>query len=129
MASRVVYHATHKSNVAEIEENGFTVSNEGTVNIYGRGVYFWELEEDAKAYGRNRFSNDYGIVRARLTIDKGENAVVWNSRYRFQSPDTISRNLVRRNIEIIVIPNHLIEDTTFGFARGDAYCFLVDLHN
>lgn len=104
------------------------MSDNGTSNIYGRGIYFWELEEDAEAYGKRIFKENAAIVKSKFIATR-KNSVIWNSRYKYQSPDTIARNLIQRGIKVVIIPNDKIEDTTFTFAKGDALCYLVDLYS
>ena|SRR5579871_273808 len=121
-----VFHATRSAFVPSLRRDGFLVGKHGSRNIYGRGIYFWELEEDAESYGRMLYEDDARIVGIKLAVSR-ENSIVWDSKYRHEDPDTIARNLIERGKRIVIIPNHLIEDTTFLFAKGDALCYLIDL--
>lgn len=126
MSEITVYHATPYGNGSSIVNNGWEVTRSG-VNIYGRGIYFWELIEDAHSYGEEKFG-DYEIVEETIPFTS-ENHVIYSHKKAVDNHiDDIAQSLLSKNIDVIVIPNPYIETTTMIKAKGKAYLWLVDMN-
>lgn len=127
MSYITVYHTTPRGNARRIVEKGWEVTLAGT-NIYGRGIYFWELVEDAHVYGHDRFGpSAYEIVAEAIPITS-ENSVTYDhDRARGRTIDGIAKGLLRRTIDVVVISNPQIEGSTLSRARGRAFLWLVDI--
>lgn len=127
MSRKTVYHTTALGNGKLIEKNGWTVDRSG-VNIFGRGIYFWEFKEDAHSYGIQRYGkNNYDIVAEDIPINRN-NSEIWDYyKARNSHIDQIALSLKARGVNVLIIKNPVIESATMPKAKGKAYVWLVDI--
>jgi hypothetical protein len=120
----IAYHTTSFGVGRLILEEGYRIWSR-TPALYGRGIYFWQLKKDAHSYGETAYSGNYDIVAEELPI-KLNNCLKYDLPIPILDPNAatqISHELIKLGIDVLIIPNPFIEDTTHS-AKGDAYCYL-----
>lgn len=124
-----LYHTTKLGNAELIVQNGWKVTYSG-INIYGRGIYFWEKYEDAHNYGMQNYGKEnYEILSEDIPIHSNNSIVYDYKRARNSHIDQIAQSLLKRGIEVIIISNPKIKDSTMQSAKGKAYLWLVDMNH
>lgn len=124
-----VYHTTSLGNGERIVRDGWIVDRSGT-NIYGRGIYFWEYTSDAHRYGSERFGKGkYEIIEETIPVHDRNSVVFSHSRARGSHIDSIAQGLLARGVDVVVISNPHITDTTMSAASGRAFLWLVDIRS
>jgi hypothetical protein len=122
-----VYHTTALGNGDLIEKNGWEVDYTG-INVFGRGIYFWESYDDAHRYGQFRYgNNNYEILSEDIPVTQHNSVSYDYNKARNSHIDSIAQGLISRGINVIIIPNPQIEDVTMAQAKGKAYLWLVDI--
>lgn len=124
--ARTVFHTTRKGNGKLITENGWEVTYAGW-NIYGRGIYFWDLMDDAHRYGKERFDGVYDIVSEDIPITPSNSVTYDHAKAASSHIDSIAKGLLSRGIDVIIISNPQIAQSTLSRAKGKAYLWLVDI--
>lgn len=126
MSTFTVYHATRKGSGDRIINDGYWIDRSGPA-LYGHGTYFWEKYDDAVEYGKVCFGDDgYEIMDQKIEVNS-RNSVTYDRRKARGSPGDIASGLLARGIEVMIIPNPLIESSTMRSAKGRAYCCLIEL--
>jgi hypothetical protein len=130
MATNVitVYHATKKGNGRKIEKSGWLVGENTRIGqVYGRGIYFWDLIEDAHTFAAIYLNNDYDIVSENIPLVDGYYEYYDRSRRNTNDPDIIAQGCLRRGIHCLIIPRAYMDESTM-MAQGRAYVWLVDIN-
>lgn len=127
MGRKRIYHTTGRGSGKLIKKYGWSVDYSG-INIFGRGIYFWELKKDAHRYGIYRYGKgNYDIVAENIPINRN-NSEVWDYyKARKSDIDQIAIRLKARGVHVLIINNPVIESTTMPKAKGKAYVWLVDI--
>ena len=124
-----VYHCTKLGNGTRIEQDGWVVPNNiYNGQVYGRGIYFWELINDAHEFGRLWYGNDnYEIIEETIPLIDGEYEY-YDHNKRIGNHDDISKGLIRRGIKCLIISRAYMDNSTME-AQGKAFVWLVDIDN
>ena len=140
--SIIVYHTTSTVNAFKIVRRGYRVAK-STEACYGRGIYFWELKDDAHRYGvyqqlggklpevyvdrKGNVFEGYSVLPHRLTITV-ENSLTYPF-VETVSPDTatlLTSILLQHGKRVMIIPNRYIQRTAHQNAKGRAYVYLLN---
>ena len=140
--SIIVYHTTATESAIKIVRDGYRVSST-TEACYGRGIYFWELREDAHRYGVyqqlggklpeeyvDRHGNvfeGYSVIPYQLTVTV-ENSLTYPF-VKPVTPDTanlLTSVLRLHGKRVMIIPNRYIQKTAHQNAKGRAYVYLLN---
>ncbi len=123
-----VFHATPKGNGSKIERKGWIVNDIPTVgDVYGRGIYFWDLIEDAHTYGRMYLKGNYDIVAENIPLVDGHYTFYDHNKRNIGDADQFSQSLIRQGIYCLII-NRAYMDYSTMIAEGRAYVWLVDIN-
>ncbi len=125
-----VYHTTKKGNGKKIVNNGWIVPREIHIGqVYGRGIYFWELISDAHEYGKRIYGTDgYEIIEETIPLIEGRYEYYDHHKRIGRNHDDISKGLIRKGIYCLVISRAYMDMSTIE-AKGKAYVWLVDIDN
>lgn len=122
-----VFHATAKGNGRKIEQRGWHVSKEGAhAAYYGRGVYFWVLESDARQLGRAWYGSDLEVVCQHISLDE-TTRIHDREILGVERPDEFSAELRAQGIELLRIERAYFDHDTLEEAAGASLVYLVDL--
>lgn len=123
-----VYHATKAGNGDKIIRDGWNVSREiNNGQVYGRGIYFWELESDAHTFGKIWYGeNGYDIVEETIPLIDGQ-FTHYDHNKRAGNHDTVAQGLLNRGICCMIISRSYMDRSTIE-AKGNAYVWLVDIN-
>jgi hypothetical protein len=123
-----VYHATKKGNGRKIEKKGWLVGENTRVGqVYGRGIYFWDLIEDAHTFGSIYLGNDYDIVSENIPLVDGHYTYYDHNKRNTSDPDVLAQGLLRQGIHCLIISRAYMDYSTM-MAQGRAYVWLVDIN-
>lgn len=125
-----VYHTTQKGNGTKIVNDGWHVPRNIHIGqVYGRGIYFWELISDAHTYGQRIYgSNNYEIIEETIPLVDGQFDYYDHTKRFGDCHDTISKNLIRRGVHCLIVSRAYMDRSTM-LADGKAYVWLVDIDN
>jgi hypothetical protein len=119
------YHATPTGIGKKVINEGFKLMP-GSTNLFGRGIYFWEMEKDAKSLAEKWFPEGADIIRAEWTEPEHAIRVYDPAKRSNLTANELSRNLLNIGVRTLIIPNHLMEAATMPTAIGYAYVQLRD---
>ncbi len=123
-----VYHATPKGNGKKIERNGWIVKDIPDIGaVYGRGIYFWDLIEDAHTYGNRFFNGHYDIVAEEIPLVEGCYTFYDHNKRSIGDVDYFSQVLISRGIHCLIISRAYMDYSTM-LSQGRAYVWLVDIN-
>jgi hypothetical protein len=123
-----VYHTTKDGNGEKIINSGWNIPRKINIGqVYGRGLYFWELIEDAHKYGQLVYGDrNYEIIQEEIPLIEG-NFLLYNHSKRMGSDhDMISKGLLKRGINCLIISRAYMDKSTME-AKGKAFVWLVDI--
>jgi hypothetical protein len=123
-----VYHTTQEGNGYKIINEGWHIPRQIHIGqVYGRGIYFWELLEDAHNYGKLMYSSGkYEIIEEDIPLIEGK-FMNYNHNNRMGSDhDMISKGLIKRGINCLIISRAYMDNSTME-SKGRAFVWLVDI--
>jgi hypothetical protein len=123
-----VYHTTKLGNAERILKVGWFVPRQIHIGqVYGRGIYFWELLEDAHEYGKRMYGvNNYEIIEEHLPLIEGKYLYYDHKKRVYSDHDDISKGLLKRGICCLVIVRSYMDRSTME-AKGRAFVWLVNI--
>lgn len=126
---KLVFHTTRLGNREKIEQEGWLVTNNPRHDAYyGRGIYFWELEEDAHALGKLWYKGQYEIVPQNIFLSNNFECVDINTDARKNS-NLFSRSFIDRGVNLLWINRAYLSHRDKIRADGHSCVYLVDLSN
>ena len=125
-----VYHTTGLGNADKIIKDGWNIQKQFLRGqLYGRGIYFWEKEDDAKMFGELYYSKSgYDILMEEVPY---RNILSYDFKMRVPNnddADLFSKQMIQRGYELVEIRSAYMDDTTMKQAKGKAYVWLVDIN-
>jgi hypothetical protein len=123
-----VYHTTEDGNGIKIINSGWIIPRQINIGqVYGRGIYFWELIEDAHKYGQLIYgNNNYEIIEEKIPLIEGKYQYYDHLKRMGSDHDMLSKGLIRRGINCLIISKAYMDNSTME-ASGKAYVWLVDI--
>lgn len=123
-----VYHTTRCGNENRIVDEGWLVYDTATHGrLYGTGIYFWKSLDDAHAFGKKYFPNDYAIVEEHIPF---RNYLYYDWGKRIPNNDdsiAFSKALLARGYELVIVSKNYMAQTTMKPVIDDVLIWLIDI--
>lgn len=122
-----VYHTTKKGNGEKIKNEGWRIYRDSPhLAFYGRGIYFWELEQDAHLMGEYWYDGNYDIVAQEFTINE-DLICLDRAESSPDNADSISKYYLDKNVKFLKIKRAYFSHRRKLISNGSSIVYLVDL--